>query len=264
MSDQLMTAMPSLLPFADRVRMVPVNEPVRWLASGWGDLRRSRGLSVAYSFIFVVAGLALTALVTAADLDYLILPLGAGFLLVGPAVAMVFHAISRDIETGREPQPAAAWSAWRSNPGPLLTLGLGLLIFLMMWLIFAGMVFALSFPDVGFDWERALPGTLLSPNGASFLAVGAAVGAVMASIAFMCGAFSLPLLLDGREALSDALAISATAVLLNLRTMTVWAALIVLLTVAGMAAWYVGLCVTLPVIGHASWHAYRAVIRPAA
>ena len=87
--------------------------------------------------------------------------------------------------------------------------------------------------------------------------------AVMASVVFVAGAFSLPLMLDRPVGLAEALATSATAVAVNARPMAVWAALIVLFTVAGLACWYIGLCVTLPLIGHASWHAYRAVLRPA-
>jgi uncharacterized membrane protein len=139
---------------------------------------------------------------------------------------------------------------------------LALLGFLILWLWFAALLFALSFPDAGFDWQRILMATLFTTRGLAFLALGTAVGAVMATIAFVAGAFSLPLLLDRRAGLLEALAISATAVALNGRAMAVWAALIVLFTAAGLASWYIGLCVTLPLIGHATWHAYRAVIRP--
>ena len=83
----------------------------------------------------------------------------------------------------------------------------------------------------------------------------------MATIAFAAGAFSLPLLLDRKVGILEAVATSAVAVVLNAKAMAVWAALVVLFTAAGLAAGYVGLAVTLPLIGHATWHAYRAVIR---
>ena len=83
----------------------------------------------------------------------------------------------------------------------------------------------------------------------------------MATLAFTLGAFSLPLLLDRKVGIFEALVTSAVAVVLNARAMAVWAALIVLFTGAGLAAGYIGLAVTLPLIGHATWHAYRAVIR---
>jgi uncharacterized membrane protein len=198
----------------------------------------------------------------AAGAAYLILPLTAGFLLVGPALTVGFYAISRDLEAGREPSLAAAFGAWRNNPGPLFAGGLALLVFLMVWLRFAALVFALSFPDVGFDWQRIVVATLFTPEGLTFLAIGTAVGAVMATIAFVVGAFSLPLMLDRKVGLLEAMATSAVAVVLNARAMAVWAGLIVLFTAVGLAAWYIGLCVTLPLIGHAAWHAYRGVIIP--
>jgi uncharacterized membrane protein len=83
----------------------------------------------------------------------------------------------------------------------------------------------------------------------------------MATIAFAAGAFSLPLLLDRKVGLLEALVTSVVAVVLNARAMAVWAALVVLFTGAGLLAGYVGLAITLPLLGHASWHAYRATIR---
>jgi uncharacterized membrane protein len=262
MSENDVKAPPSLLPFADRVRIVTTDEPFRWLAAGWHDFRRGRGISAAYAFLFVVVGLVLAFGLTAADMGYLILPLTAGFLLVGPALTVGFYAISRDLEEGRPPSLASAFGAWRRNPAPLFAGGLALLVFLMIWMRFAAVVFALSFPDVGFDWERIVVATFFTREGLTFLVVGTAVGGVMATIAFVVGAFSLPLMLDRKVGLLEALATSAVAVVLNARAMMVWASLIVLFTAVGLASWYIGLCVTLPLIGHAAWHAYRGVIRP--
>jgi uncharacterized membrane protein len=42
--------------------------------------------------------------------------------------------------------------------------------------------------------------------------------------------------------------------------MLLWGAIVVALTALGFAAFYVGLVVALPVIGHATWHAYRDVV----
>ena len=261
MSD-IMISQASLLPFADQVRTVATDEPFRWLTAGWRDFRRSRGLSSAYAFIFVIAGLWLTAGLVAADMDYLVMPLGAGFMLVGPALAVGFYAISRDIEAGDEPTLRRAWAAWQGNPLALLAMGLAMLAFLMLWLLFAGVVFALSYPDAGFDWQRALDGTLFTTQGLGFLGFGTAVGGVMAAIAFAAGAFALPLMLERNMGLSEAVATSATAVLRNPQAMAIWAGLVVLFTGAGLATWYIGLCVTMPLIGHATWHAYRAVLPP--
>lgn len=262
MSDHAINMQPSLLPFADRVRVVSVGEPLRWLTEGWRDVRRSRGLSSAYAFLFLVAGMSMTLGLAAADLAFLIVPLGVAFLLAGPALIVGFYAISRDIEAHRDPALGAAYSAWRSNPGPLFALGLAGVVFVMVWLRLAALLFAISFPDVGFDWDRISGGALMTTGGLSFLVVGSVVGSVMATVAFIGAAFSLPLMLDRRVGLMEALATSATAVVLNARTMAVWGALIAVFTAVGLASWYIGLCLTLPLIGHATWHGYRAVILP--
>lgn len=264
MSDFVNQPLPSLLPFAGRVRLVAADEPFRWLAAGWRDFRRSRGLSAAYAFLILVSVFMLTAELASTGLEYLIIPLSVGVVLIGPALMVGFYAISRDIESNRDPALGAACAAWRSNPGQLFGLGLAALLFLVVWLRCAVLVFALFFPDAGFDWERVVASTLFTAQGAAFLSVGTAVGAVLATIAFLGGALSLPMLLDGRTSLAEALATSATAVVMNAGAMAVWALLIVALTMAGLAAWYIGLCVTLPLIGHATWHAYRAVILPPA
>lgn len=254
----------NVLPYADRINTVAADEPFKWLAAGWRDFNRARPVSLAYGLIFVIAGIVLTAGLALAGLEYLIAPLCAGFLLVGPALTVGFYAISRDLEAGRRPGFGAALSAWRSNPLPLLGLGLGLVLFLIVWIRLAVMIFALSFPFERPSLEGLVQTALFTTEGNVFLLLGTAVGSVMATIAFVLSVFSLPALLDRRIDLIQAIVMSVVAVVMNARVMALWAVLIVLFTAAGLATLYIGLAVSLPLIGHASWHAYRAVIRPEA
>jgi uncharacterized membrane protein len=87
-------------------------------------------------------------------------------------------------------------------------------------------------------------------------------GCLFAALAFAGGAFALSMLIDRPVGAAEAIATSFAAVAMNLRAMAVWAAILVALTAAGMALLFVGLIVTLPIAGHAAWHAYRAVITP--
>lgn len=255
----------NVLPYADRINVVASDEPFKWLAAGWQDFKQARSISLAYGLVFVVAGVALTAGLAALDVAYLIAPLCAGFLIVGPALTVGFYAISREIEAGRTPRLGAALMAWRANPVPLLGLGLGLVLFLIIWIRLAVMIFALSFPFEQPTIESVVTSALFTTEGNVFLVLGTVVGSIMATIAFVLSVFSLPLLLDRKADLVQAIVTSVVAVMMNIKVMAVWAALIVVFTAAGLASFYAGLCVTLPLIGHASWHAYRAVIRrPAA
>ena len=261
MSDDLTPAIRSPLPFADRVNIVATDEPFRWLAAGWRDFRAAGAVSIAHGLIFVASGFVLTFGLERAGLVYLIAPLIAGFLLVGPALTVGFYAISRDLEAGRRPSFAATLMAWRGNPGALASLGLMQVLFLIVWMRFAVLIFALCFPSTTLDVRALLNAALFTADGWTFLAVGSLVGGFMATLAFAFGAFSLPLLLDRRVGLLEAVVTSAVAVVLNARAMAVWGGLVVLFTAAGLAVGYVGLVVTLPLVGHATWHAYRAVVR---
>jgi uncharacterized membrane protein len=251
----------SPLPFADRVNVVGTDQPFQWLAAGWRDLTAAPAASVLLGLVFVVAGILLTFGLAAAGLTYLIAPLVAGFMLAGPALTAGFYAISRALEAGQRPALAAALTAWRDNPAQLLGLGLAQVLFLVIWMRFAAMIFAITFPSTQLGPQALLNAALFTLDGNVFLLVGTTVGAVMACIAFAAGAFSVPLLLDRRAGVLEAIVISAVAVVINLRTMAVWAGIIVVFAAAGLVLGYIGLAVTLPLLGHATWHAYRAVIR---
>lgn len=250
------------LPFADRVTVVAADAPQRWLEAGWRDLRRGGMVSVGYGLMFVIAGLLLTVGLYVTGFDYLIGPLVAGFMLVGPALTVGLYAISRDLDNDLPADFGRALTAWRANPLPLLALGLALVLLLIVWLRLAVLIFALSFPYRAPSLAILTDGTLFSADGLAFLVVGTTVGGVMATVVFVTGAVSLPLVLDRRVDMVQAIVTSVVAVLMNARVMAVWAALIVAMTAAGFACLFVGLAVTLPLVGHATWHAYRALVRP--
>ena len=256
------TIRPNVLPYSGSINTVGSSEPFEWLAAGWRDFRRSGLVSIGYGLIFVAAGLILTAGLYASGFAYLIAPLTAGFLLVGPALTVGLYAISRDLEKGDRPSLPRALMAWRANPARLIGLGLLLVVFLIIWLRLAVLIFALSFPYETLNIETMITTTLFTRAGNFFLAIGTLVGSGMATIAFVTSVVALPMLLDRNVDILQAVVTSVVAVMMNPGVMALWAALIVVFTAAGLLTGYIGLAVTLPLIGHASWHAYRALIRP--
>ncbi len=253
------------LPYAEHVRRVTPDQPFRWFADGWRDLIAAPEASLSYGLLFAVSGIVLTYGLWRAGLIYMLLPLAAGFMLLGPALTLGFLAISRDLERGRRPSFAGALLAVRTNAGPIFYAGLAFMFLFLLWIRLAELVFALTFPQtVTLDVQGLLNATFFTVDGLTFLALFIALGAVLAALAFAGGAFALPILLDRQAGMAEAIATSFAAVMLNLRTMAVWAAMLVALTVAGMAACYIGLVITLPLAGHAAWHAYKAVIKPQA
>jgi uncharacterized membrane protein len=242
------------------IRRVPVDRPWVWLTAGWRDLRAAPGPSVACGLVPVVAGWFAVVLMVWLDLPYLVLPLGAGFFFIGPFIAVGLYEISRRREAGLVVDRDSMWLAWRRNPDQIALMGLLLLLFHLAWMRTAQLLFAV-FEWRTQSWDRFADLLWFSSHSLPFLGLGIACGAVLAAVAFAVGAFAMPYLLDRRDAnLFEAIATSVTAVRLNLRPMALWAALIVLLVAIGMVPGLVGLAFVVPVVGHATWHAYRDIV----
>jgi uncharacterized membrane protein len=89
-----------------------------------------------------------------------------------------------------------------------------------------------------------------------------AMGGIMAAPMFASSVIAMPLLLDRRVTLLQAVLISWQTVLANPIPMAFWAALIMGFTLLGLGSLLIGLVAVVPMLGHASWHAYRALIDP--
>lgn len=249
------------LPYADHVSLVSSDQPFRWLRLGWQDLIAAPSVSLSYGLLFAIIGLALTVGLWSLEATFLILPLASGFMLLGPALTLGFQAISRDLERGERPSFARALLAWKTNVASIFNFGMAFTCFFLLWIWLAQRAFELTFPPTAAeDPQSLLTAMLFTIDGLTFVTIFIALGAAMATLAFAAGAFAIPMLLDRKVDIIEAMGTSVTAVILNLPTMIVWAAMLVVLTAAGMALLYVGLIVTLPLAGYATWHAYRAVI----
>jgi uncharacterized membrane protein len=239
------------------VRQVGSDRPWRWLAAGAADLRQAAGVSLGYGAIWVVLSFILTAGLYAAGLFYWLLPMTAGFMFMGPLVAVGTYAISRSLAAGETPSIAGAFAAWRKNTMQLALMGVTLMIFMIAWMRIATILFALFFGMETPNPQDLYSTLLLSPNGLGMIAVGTAIGAVLTFGAFSISVISIPLLLDREVSVLEAVEASLRCVALNVRTMLLWAFLLTVFILIGMFTFYIGLIVVLPLLGHASWHAYR-------
>lgn len=243
-----------------RINRVTPREVWQWLDRGWADTCAACAASYFYGLLFAALGFALTGGLLLAGLPYLIAPLIGGFLLVGPILAIGLLDISRRLERGERPGLWPALTAVRRNPLQILIAGAILAVFMLIWVRVAVLIFVISLPYATQGWGDLVTHTLTTPQGLVVLAAGTVVGAGFALVAFVFGVITLPVMLDQKEDIFRAALISWKAVQINRDVMALWATLIVLFIGAGLVMAYVGLILTLPLIGHATWHAYRALV----
>lgn len=243
------------------VRAIALDAPWDWLAAGWHDLWRAPHVSLVLGIAFSLVSLAITAGLAAIGAAALVLPLAAGFMLVGPLFAVGLYEVSRRLEAGEPVALIPTLLAWRRAPTQLALMGVVLMLFFLAWVRIATLIFALFF-----GLETTPPPAELvnliafTAEGLVFLFVGTLVGAVLAWIVFMISAVAIPLILDRDTFVLSAIATSVAAVTRNPAPMLLWAFLVALFTGAGIVTAYLGMIVFFPLIGHATWHAYRAAV----
>lgn len=247
---------------AGGIRIVPVDRPWRWLEAGWRDLMASPAIGFFYGGLIVLASWALVLLLLAAGAAWAVLPAIAGFFLVAPVIAAGLYETSRRREAGEPVSLGAAFGAFRRNAPQLALMGAVLLLINLFWVRVAGLLFAVFF-GLGFSPSiEALPAALLrSEQLLAFLLIGTGIGFVFAAVAFAVAAVSIPMLVDREVSAIEAVVVSIRATLDNWRAMAFWAGLIVVLTAIALVPFFLGLALVLPLIGHATWHAYRDLVR---
>jgi uncharacterized membrane protein len=242
------------------INRIAVDRPWTWLARGLQDMRRAGPASLAYGALFAALGIVMIGFAWVVGLRAVVLPMAAGFLLVGPILAVGLYEISRRLERGEAVNLRTAFTAWTGNAGDIALMGLVLMLFFLAWIRLATLIYALFFGSQSFELGAVFEQLFLTADGLAFLIVGTAIGAALAALVFAISAVSIPMLLDRDVNVISAIATSIVAVRENPLPMAVWAVLIVLFIGAGLVTGFIGLIVTMPLIGHASWHAYRDLV----
>jgi uncharacterized membrane protein len=242
--------------FGIALNALTLNDPFRWLAAGWQDFMRAPAIGLFYGLSFaLMGGLLLKAF---QDAPAWVLALSAGFLLVGPFLCVGMYDVSRRLERGEPLDLRQSLTAWSTRTGTMAIFGAVLLVLEMVWARASLVVFALTFdgmPDFNGSIAR-----LLDPANLGFIIAYVGVGGVFAALIYSASVVSLPMILDRQ---TDAITAGLTSIRLCVTqtgVMLLWGALITLLVVAALLPGFLGLLVVGPVLGHATWHAYRAAV----
>lgn len=240
---------------------IPFDAPWDWLAAGWRDLWSVPRISLGYGAVFALLAGALAFGLTQIGWLSLMLALGGGFLLIGPLVAVGLYEASRRLERGEPVGVRDVVMAGPNAPGQVAFFGVILAFVFFVWLELAFLLFMLFMGTRGLPpVSEFVPTLLFTPHGLGLLVVGTIVGGILAMIVYAISAISVPLLLMRRIDAVTAMSASLEAVVDNPKPMALWAALIAGSMALGIATLFVGLIVAFPLIGHATWHAYRSLV----
>ncbi len=242
------------------IARIPFDAPWGWLAAGWRDLWAAPHISLLYGAAFSLAAYVFVFELSEFNALPLLLPLAGGFLLIGPLLAVGLYEISRRRAHGEPIRFGEILLAGRGARGQLAFFGVILLILYFLWLRIAFLLFMLFFGPVPFPpVSEFIPTLLFTQHGLGLLVTGTAIGAVLAATAYSISAISVPMLLDRKVDTITAMISSVRAVFMNPAAMGLWAVLIAALIGLGVATLFLGLIVAFPLVGHATWHAYREI-----
>lgn len=244
---------------AHEVHTVAVLRPFRWLGQGWSDLMRCPLPGLLHGLAAAAFGALLVTL--ARDRFWFLAGAFSGFLLVGPLLATGLYAVSRELERGGTPGLATALAAWRPRDSRLVRFGLLLALAGTGWVLTSASLitrFAAAPVLSPADFLRVV---VLASDDTHLFEAWIVLGSVLAAPMFASTVVAIPMLLDRSNGVLTAVATSVGAAVLNPLSMALWATLILALTLLGMGTLMFGLIVVVPWLAHASWHAYRDLVR---
>ena len=249
------------------VHTISWSQPLVWLSRALRDIANAPLMSMAHGLVLILIGAAI--LTVGHNRFWLMAGALSGFLVVGPLVATSLYSISRAIERGETANwnlIRTTWTQWQSchdtgRGGYWCMVKFGALLALAAtgWVLISASLITVMSPVQVETLQDFMTHVVLAKDGQLFMQW-MALGSFLAAPIFASSVVAMPLMLDRRVTVRQAVLTSWSVVLANPVPMALWAALIVLLTLLGLGSYLLGLLVVMPLLGHASWHAYRDLV----
>lgn len=255
-------------PTLPTVRTVQPMQAVNWLARGWRDMVAIGWVSFAHGLALALGGIFIV--VVTKDRFWLLAGALSGFMVIAPVLATSLYALSRAKERGEPTNFAVVlktwlnWqdhhiNKWGNDYWCMVQFGALLALASTGWVLMSAALITLLAPVPITGPIDFLRYVVLAKEGWLF-ELWLALGGFLAAPLFASSVISMPLLLDRRLTVLQAVLTSWKTVLENPVPMGMWAALIMGLTMLGLGTFFFGLIVFIPLLGHASWHAYRDLV----
>jgi uncharacterized membrane protein len=238
---------------------VGVGQCLVWLKSGWRDLCRCPAVGFAHGIVMALFGAAIFGF--APHRFWLLAGAFSGFMLVAPVLATGLYAVSRALENGSRADFRTVREAWQSGDRRQMVFGVLLALAGTGWVLTSAAMITVWAPQPVNEPADFLRHVLLGDTW--LFETWVVLGGVLAAPVFASSVIAMPMLLDRDVGVLEAVLTSWRVVMTNPLPMAAWATVIMLLTGIGMATGLLGLIVLMPLMGHASWHAYRDLVKDA-
>ena len=253
---------------APLVRTVGMMQPLIWLVMAWRDIAKSGWASILHGVALTLVGVFIVAM--ARHHFWLLAGALSGFMVIAPVLATGLYALSRAIERREKANLSLvlkAWLNWQSSHVSkwdndywcMVQFGFLLAAAATGWVLTSAALITLLAPvpiNGPLDFVQHV---MLARDGWLF-EIWLAMGGLMAAPMFASSVIAMPLLLDRRVTLMQAVLTSWQVVLANPVPMAFWASIIMIFTLLGLGSLLLGLIPVMPMLGHASWQAYRDLV----
>lgn len=245
-----------------KVNQVSTGDIAAAFRAGVSDFAAHPLMSGAFGLFYALFGLLFVWALFWLGKIWMIIPAAVGFPLVAPFAAAGLYEMSRRLEASER----FGWSdilgvMARQRKREMGWMAFVTLFIFWVWMYQIRLWLAIILQDASFsDLDGFLNTVFFTPTGWTFLAIGTGVGAFLAAVLFSVTVIAMPLLLDREIDFVTAMITSVRVVTENPVVMLGWAAILSASLMVSMIPAFLGLIVTLPVLGHTTWHLYRRAV----
>jgi len=228
-----------------------------WLAEGWDDLKHHAWASLAYGLLISVLG----ALILAYGRHpFFIAAVCAGFLLVGPLLTAGLCELSRCRDHGEVADFQSSLVALKRSQKGLLGVARTLAVLGAAWFGLAGALYLGLVGEIAPRLDTSMWGYFAAQFSDSQLWAYGAIGLSLFVLVFALSVVTVPLIVDRHIDAGTAMRMSLRVAARDFPAMLVWAALISGLVLLGFVTKLLGMVLVFPLLGHATWRAYRELV----
>lgn len=252
-------------PAPPEVNRLTADDIAASLKAGFADFLARPVMSGFFGLFYAVFGILFVWCLVWLGAVWMVIPAAIGFPLVAPFAAAGLYEMSRRLARGEA-------FGWRDILGVMTAqrnremgwMAFVTLFIFWVWMYQVRLWLAIILQNSSFSgFDGFLHIVFFTPQGWTFLAVGTCVGAFLSAVLFTVTVVAMPMLLDRETNFVSAMLTSIRVVRESPVVMLGWAAILSVTLLLSLVPAFLGLIVTLPVLGHATWHLYRRAVPPA-